>query len=196
MQRELKVSNFAAATGIGDFSISVCEPINRGVASNERIGDHILVKKVEVRTAITWGANAENAFSANIRSIFLCDGRGLFSDVTFFDQLFDPDVKTFCPLEVFNPFNVDRFAILHDSFRTLKQEAQSSVFEPVWRYVPVVSPYDRCQVLTFDDLDIVVSFPTVGSALNNLVFVNTFFDPLVQLSGTYYSVSVWFEDFN
>ena len=56
--------------------------------------------------------------------------------------------------------------------------------------------FSLCQVLTFDDLDIVVSFPTVGSALNNLVFVNTFFDPLVQLSGTYYSVSVWFEDFN
>lgn len=99
-------------------------------------------------------------------------------------------------MEAFNPSNVNRFDILHDSFRVLKQEAQSSVYEPVWRYVPIVSPYDRCQVLTFDDLDIVVSYPTVGSALNNLVWLNTFFDPLNQLSGTYFTLIVEFEDFN
>lgn len=196
MQRELKVFNWGNTAGIGDFAISVCQPITKGVGGGQRIGDHILVKRVQIRTAITWGANAENAYSSTIRDIFLCDHRGLFSDVTFFDNLFDSSVSTFCPMEVYNPSNVNRFDILHDSFRVLKQEAQSSVYEPVWRYVPIVSPYDRCQVLTFDDLNIVVSFPTVGSALNNLVFLNTFYDPLTQLSGTYFTFSIWFEDFN
>jgi len=196
MQRERKVFNLSDTAGIGDFYISMVAPIVKGTAGNQRIGDHILVKKIQIRSSITWGFNQENAYSATIRDVVVCDKRGLFSDVTFYDNLFDPTISTYCPMEAFNPSNVNRFDILHDSFRVRKQEAQSSVYEPVWRYVPIVSPYDRCQVLTFDDLDIVVSYPTVGSALNNLVWLNTFFDPLNQLSGTYFTLIVEFEDFN
>lgn len=196
MQRELKVFNYGDTTGIGNFAISLCAPIIKGVGGGQRIGDHILVKKVEIRTSVTWGSNQEYAYSSSIRELLICDHRGLFSDVTFFDNLFDPAISTYCPMECFNPANVGRFDVLHDSYRVLKQEAQASVYEPIWRYVPIPSPYDRCQVYTFDGLDIVVSFPTVGSALNNLVYCSTFWDPLIQLSGTYFTFSVWFEDFN
>lgn len=196
MQRELKVCNYGNSIGYGDFVLSPCQTISQGPGGGQRIGDHILVKKVVIRVQLTWGGNQEDSYSASIRWVFAKDKRGLFTDATFFDSLYDPAVTTITPLECFNPANVDRFTILHDSFNVLKQVAQSSKFVPVYRYEPVVAPYDFARVFTFDDLDVVVSFPTVGSALNNLVFVKTQFDPLIQLSGTSFTSSVYFEDFN
>lgn len=195
MQRELKVFNDGGSIPLGDFALSVIQNISQGYRANQRIGDHIRVKRVVVRLSITWGANQENSYSSNLRYIFLVDKRGLFSDITFFDALFDETITTTTPLECFNPDNVNRFDIVYDSFRTLKQEAQSSVYEPVWRYVPVVAPFDHSQVFAFD-MDVVVSYPTFGSSLNNLVFVNTQWDPLTQLSGTSYTFTVYFEDYN
>lgn len=194
MERELKVFNAGGAFAKGDFALSVCQPITQGFNGSQRIGDHIRVKKVVIRVSLDWGANGEQSYSSTLRWLFLQDKRGLFSDVSFFNNVYDETVSTVTPMEVFNPSNVNRFAILHDSFNILKQEAQYSVYEPVWRYVPTVSPFAWSRVFTFDNLDVVVAFPTVGSALNNLVFMMTQSDPLDQLSGTYYTTSVCFED--
>lgn len=194
MQRELKVFQQSDAIGYGDFVLSLVGAITQGAAGSQRLTDKIRVKKIQIRYTLDYGAAGDTGYSATIRPLVLIDQRGLFSDATFFNQVYNTAVSGVTPLEQFNVSNLQRFTILHDSFHILEQKAQYSLYEPIWRYIPTITPFQFARVLTFDNLDCLVSFPTAGSAINNIVFMMTQFDPVFQLSGVYYSTCVYFED--